>query len=344
MPADTGSATALSPRSAWFEPSVHSAYFQIFAQLLASRQLGAPRPFTGQARLLPLLDYLPMLDAINAPGAPEAGIEVGQAISVAAHGPMGLAAMSSASLGQAMQAMGRYAPVRNRLFDYRCTRDAQWVSLRMPTRLPLGGYAGFLQNATVYAKFNILRSLADPAALRSAMLCLPWPRPARLPEPLLAQPWSTEYDSPELAVRFPLAVADAPLATSDPELHRRVCAAGEEELVKLSGSVAARVRHLMHQAQPRWPTLVELAQALGVSRRTLVRRLDDEDLGYQDLLDEARNELACWYLRQSRLSLAEVAEQVGFSDQANFSRGFRRWQGLTPSAYRQCFRSSAPAS
>ena len=343
MTATVAPSPSLSPRSAWFEPSVHSAYFQIFAQLLASRSLAAPRPFTGQARLLPLLDFLPMLDAIAAPSAPETGIEVGHAISVAAHGPMGLAAMSSATLGQAMQAMGRYAPVRNRLFDYRCARGPQWVSLLMPARLTLGGYAGFLQNATIYAKFNILRSMADPTALRSAVLSLPWPRPAQLSPSLAGQPWATEYDSPELAIRFPLAVADQPLATSDPALHRRVCDAGEEELVKLSGSVAARVRHLMHQAQPRWPTLVELAEALGVSRRTLVRKLETEDLGYQDLLDEARNELACWYLRQSRLSLADVAEKVGFSDQANFSRGFRRWQGLTPSAYRQCFMQAAQA-
>lgn len=328
---------SVAQRSAWFEPSVHSTYFQIFSRLLASRSLAAPRPFVGQARLLPLLDFLPLLDSIDAPGAPDAGIDLGCAIPAAAHGPMGMAAISSTSVWHAMHTISLYAPIRSRMFDYRCVRAHGQASLVISPRMPLGDYARFMQNATLHALFNIFRSIVDEAALRNATLGLPWPSSAASRRSFAGESWSTQYGSPDLAIRFDVSVVDRPLETSDADLYRRLCGAGDEELTKLSGSVSARVRHLIHLAEPDWPTLVDIAQALGLSRRTLVRRLENEGNKYQDLLDEARNELACWYLRQSSRSLSEIAEQVGFSDQGNFARGFRRWQGLTPSEYRRCF-------
>ena len=324
-------------RSAWFEPSVHSTYFQIFSRLLASRSLAAPRPFVGQARLLPLLDFLPLLDSINAPSVPESGVDLGYAIPAAAHGPMGMAAMSSISIWHAMHTIALYAPIRSRMFDYHCVRAQGQASLVISPRMPLGDYAGFLQNATLYALFNIFRSIVDEAGLRDATIGLPWSPSSASYESVPGQPWRTQFRSPNLAIRFVISAADRPLETSDADLYRRLCSAGDEELTKLSGSVSAKVRHLITQAEPDWPTLVDIAQAMGLSRRTLVRRLESEGNRYQDLLDETRNELACWYLRQSSHSLSEIAERIGFRDQGNFARGFRRWQGLTPSEYRQCF-------
>ncbi|CAN7331041.1 helix-turn-helix domain-containing protein [Pseudoduganella sp. LjRoot289] len=330
-------AQSAAQRSAWFEPSVHSTYYQVFSRLLASRSLAAPRPFVGQARLLPLLDFLPPLDSINAPGAPDAGVDVGCAVPAMAHGPMGMAAISSASVWHAMQTIARYAPVRNRMFDYHCSRAQGQAGLVISPRMPLGGYAGFLQNATLHTIFNIFRSIVDEAALRDATIGLPWPPSEASCRPVPGEPWRTQYGSPNLVIRFEGSVVDRPLETSDADLHRRLCRASDEELIKLSGNVSAKVRHLIQLAEPEWPTLVDVAQALGLSRRTLVRRLDCEGNRYQDLLDETRNELACWYLRQTSHSLSEIAERIGFSDQGNFARGFRRWHGLTPSEYRRRF-------
>ncbi|MBS0454847.1 MAG: helix-turn-helix domain-containing protein [Proteobacteria bacterium] len=329
-------------RSAWFEPCVHSAYFQILAGLLAERGLAAPRTYSGAARLMPLLDFLPLLDTLGLPPEASAGVEVGWAITGAAHGPMGLAAMTSDTLSHAMSTVARYAPIRNRMFDYHHSRQGGEEVLSMPARMPLGAYQPFLQAATLYAIFNVFRAVLDDSALQQAAICLPWPDgPAGAVAPVAAR-YPVRFRSEELAIRFPQALASHRLSSADADTHQRLRRAGDEELTKLSGSVAARVRHLLHQAQPDWPTLEDIAQVLCISRRTLLRKLKAEGLSYQDLMDEARNELACWYLRHTALSLAQVSAKIGFSEQANFSRSFRRWQGLTPSDYRACF--NAPAS
>ena len=342
----TGPAAPAAPdinlRSAWFEPTVHSAYFQIFSNLVADRGQGRSRTFVGQPRLLPVLDFLPLLDAVDAVGSPGQGVDVGRAMLAPAHGPMGLAAMASGSIREAMETIARYAPIRNRMFRYRCYRSDGDVVLAMPARLSFGDYGPFLQNATLHAIFNIFRAVLDDGTLGHALVTLPWASPHAQPAPAPTGPWREHYGVKELAIRFPVPVAERALASADPNVYQRVCQAGEEELTKIDGSVGSRMRHIMHREQPHWPSLTEAAAALGLSRRTLVRRLEDEGLSYQYLLDEARNELACWYLRHTELALKDISEKVGFSEQANFSRGFQRWQGLSPREYRRVFRPETP--
>lgn len=319
----------------WFLPTVHSAYLQLFAGMLELPLSAAQRDSLVQPRLLPLLDFLPIFDATDAVRQPKTGQALGEVLSVAAHGPMGMAVLASQSLAHAMQTLERYAHIRNRLFDFKCQREAQRLIFWMRPRIPLGPYAGFIQNATVFAKFGLLRSLVHPRDWQQGRVLLPWSADPGLS----AQPDGPHclHEAPGLGFEFPLEVALAPSALADADLYRHLCQAGDEELARLTGSVSAKVRHLLHAGQPAWPSLDQVAQALSMSRRTLVRKLESEQISYQQLLDEARNELACWYLRQTLHSLGRVAESVGFGDQTNFSRSFKRWKGLTPRDYRKQF-------
>lgn len=82
------------------------------------------------------------------------------------------------------------------------------------------------------------------------------------------------------------------------------------------------------------PAVSEIASRLGMSARTLQRRLSDRGHPFQSLVDDARRELAQRLLRQTEYSLADVAFLTGFSEQSAFNRAFRRWQGQTPRSYR----------
>ena len=100
-------------------------------------------------------------------------------------------------------------------------------------------------------------------------------------------------------------------------------------------AVGARVRHeiarLLPQGEPRRE---EVAAVLGLTDRTLQRRLQAESTSYQQLLDDTRRELARQYLGEPRHSLAEVADLLGFADQSNLFRACKRWFGLPPGQYR----------
>lgn len=82
------------------------------------------------------------------------------------------------------------------------------------------------------------------------------------------------------------------------------------------------------------PDASRLARRMKLSTRTLQRRLEERGTTFSEQVDAARRERACELLRNGALSISEVAYRLGFSDPAAFARAFKRWQKITPSAYR----------
>lgn len=82
------------------------------------------------------------------------------------------------------------------------------------------------------------------------------------------------------------------------------------------------------------PPISDVARQLGMSGRTLQRKLSDRGYSYQALVDESRRRLAERLLQETDYSLAEVAFMTGFSEQSSFTRAFKRWAGQTPRSYR----------
>ncbi len=79
----------------------------------------------------------------------------------------------------------------------------------------------------------------------------------------------------------------------------------------------------------------QVARALKMSLRTLQRRLAEEGTSYSVLLDEARCALALRFIGDEDMPVKEATYVLGFSEPANFTRAFRRWTGLSPTAYRE---------
>lgn len=81
-------------------------------------------------------------------------------------------------------------------------------------------------------------------------------------------------------------------------------------------------------------TLAASARILGVAQRTLQRRLDEAGVPFETIVDEIRRESALARMRDAAATVTEVAMALGYSDSAHFIRAFRRWTGMTPSAWR----------
>jgi AraC-like DNA-binding protein len=96
-------------------------------------------------------------------------------------------------------------------------------------------------------------------------------------------------------------------------------------------SVSDQLRRLfVESVQGPLPSLDRTARRLGMSGRTLARRLDEEGTSFQGVLDEVRRDLATRYLSQGRLSVSEVAYLTGFRSVSAFHRAHRRWTGQAP--------------
>jgi len=83
------------------------------------------------------------------------------------------------------------------------------------------------------------------------------------------------------------------------------------------------------------PRVLEIADATGLSVRTLQRRLAREGLTFKRVVDQACFLIATKLMRDPDIPLVEIAHDLGYGDQANFNHAFRRWAGVAPSEYRR---------
>jgi AraC-like DNA-binding protein len=89
------------------------------------------------------------------------------------------------------------------------------------------------------------------------------------------------------------------------------------------------------------PNVRAIGRRLGLSPRTLQRRLGESQASFQGLLAEVRRDLAEQYLRRPDLSIGEVGFLLGYADLSSFHRAFRRWSGNTPRERRRTLASAA---
>ncbi len=146
------------------------------------------------------------------------------------------------------------------------------------------------------------------------------------------------YGGSANVIRFPTSIINAPIRLAPPcapDIIKKLSA----ELTKKHRAtpVSERARQLIYAEMNEGCVSQEyIARELGISGRTLRRRLAEEGLSFQSLLDECRMEFAAFEFRTRReLSLSDMALKLGYSEHSTFSRAFSRWAGMPPQRYRQ---------
>jgi len=83
------------------------------------------------------------------------------------------------------------------------------------------------------------------------------------------------------------------------------------------------------------PQLDEACEYMGLTEQTLRRRLKADGYSFNKLKEDTRRDMAIYYIKQSLISIEEIAFRLGFSEASTFIRAFKKWTGLTPLTYRK---------
>jgi AraC-like DNA-binding protein len=146
------------------------------------------------------------------------------------------------------------------------------------------------------------------------------------------------FDHDFTGIEFDRELLDRTQQPQNGELYTVLESLAERKLSRVTreGGHAERLRdYLTSTALAERPQMDVVARSLGISVRSLRRRLDEEGVSYTTLLNEARATLAKRMLDDPRRSIYETAYAMGFSDPSAFHRAFKRWTGMTPTQYRQ---------
>ena len=147
-----------------------------------------------------------------------------------------------------------------------------------------------------------------------------------------------EFASTVDEVVFPDAVKLLPISSADPHLSELLIKYCEEALDR-RGPERTTLRSIVENAMaPLLPhgkaTAVETARRIGMSHRTLARKLSSEGLSFSKISEELKSNLAKHYLSDGDLPISQVAWLVGYREISAFTHAFKRWTGMTPSQLR----------
>lgn len=272
-------------------------------------------------------------ECVRLTGNPCIGFEVGQAITAANLHAVGYAWLASRTLEEALVRLARHQSMVSTAAHMKVERTADELRLVIDVdeRTPQEGVDTFIA-----AVVTICRQAAheDFHPLRVEMT---------RPRPPCAQQLAKYFGCPisygVAANTLPFRISQARelLPRQNPALARASDKVADRYIADMAHhDVLSRARvGLIGLLASGAPTRGALAEDLHISERTLARRLRESDATFRDLLDETRRELALGYIRQRRYSVADITYLLGFSDQSNFARSFKRWTGQSPVAYRQ---------
>ncbi len=132
------------------------------------------------------------------------------------------------------------------------------------------------------------------------------------------------------------AGASQPFPGYDPVLTRMLEQQCQQRMDTVENSgLAGKVRQKLLGELGLGATLNDMASALALSTRSLRRKLEQEGTSYRDLVEEERRQLALQLLDSTTMKIEELAAHLGYTDAGSFVRAFRRWEGCSPSAYRE---------
>jgi len=195
---------------------------------------------------------------------------------------------------------------------------------------PLPGSFSSPQIIYLHAQANALAR----HAIRPQQVFLPLPPDER---ERLVDVFGIVPEQGDAALTYARADARVPFISDNPDLWEATEADLQSQaMIQSKGSpLSDRVRATMLEAfSITEPNIAHVCGRLRLSRSTLLRRLANEGVSFQTLLDETRKELAIRYLLKSDLNNQQIAHLVGYRDSNAFQRAFRKWTGVTPQALR----------
>lgn len=266
---------------------------------------------------------------------PWLGLEVGLRTPASAHGTLGAAMIASKNLPSAMLLLQRYAGLRQNLANLKFELEPDFAAV-LEEWVDLGPVREYLHCQLLGGLVQLLTALTGQELPPQLRIEWPFAKPA----------WAHEYQRiaqhnsfgfSQLRVVLNSTLVNSPSLAADDEALQRLLRDCDVQLQRLQqgDTLAQRVRMQLQKTEGSMPTLQTMAAKENLTERTFMRHLQSEGTSFQQLLDEVRQERACWLLANTHNTVEDIAYALGYEDASNFSRTFKRWCGQTPKAYRQ---------
>jgi len=277
---------------------------------------------------------------VSATHDPMIAYRMGLAFHVTTYGMYGFAVLSSADSRHALEIAVRYHRLGSPLAQPRLVVEgpaARWLIAPIAHPRMVGALYEFVVrlHLSIFVALQSEVMREEFSATRAGLAFDLAPDEAAVVEQLTGLAVE-QAQGPDSWIRFDAARLDLPTRMGSPAVNRMLLEICDEQIdgLRRREGLTGRLRTILITNGCRVLGLKVAARRLGMTERSLRRRLADEATSFRAVLDDVQLQAAIEYLRDTDLTVEMIAESLGFSDAANFRRAFRRWTGKAPLQYR----------
>ncbi|WP_420590706.1 helix-turn-helix domain-containing protein [Bacterioplanoides sp.] len=263
-------------------------------------------------------------------------VQLGQVFKEDTLGVLGLALVNSATSRQALETFQQYAFIYSPGFDFHFEEQQEFAEITLTPLVQFDRNVERTMLELIFCAFAFyIRSSGLSIEMRYSL-------PYRLGKHKTEFETFTQGSLQEMAsrpaIRFPRSALEQPLKSPNTAMHALYMEQLKQqaESTRDHESFSLRTRRTIEQfaRQGIFFSREQLAQEMAVSVRTLNRKLKEDGLSFQPLLDQARFNIARRLLIDTQKTTKQIAFECGIQNPAVFCRAFKKWSGKTPGEFR----------
>ena len=286
---------------------------------------------------IPAEEFFDIHEALDDVLGPGFGVRVGQQMKIDDYGVLGLSWRTCSTVGEIFERSDRYFKLLSNTFMWQIEEQGELSHIRLNREAHRRGLE-LSTEASLSATVVVLQAITE-TNIRPTQVSFKHGAPSDLSSFETAFQCPVLFDQPHYSITYKTEDLNMRTAKADASINQFLIERVSEETngLKIAGSkLAFDVEELIKDALPSGiPSIHQIAEHVGMSNRTLTRRLSEAGVSYRDIIQKTQETVAKDLLKNTSRSIAEIAFETGFSEQSAFNRAFKRWTGLAPIEFRK---------
>ena len=287
-------------------------------------------------KAVPAEEFFELHERLDDTLGPGFSIRVGQQMKIEDYGVLGLSWRTCSYVGEIFERSERYFKMLSNTYVFKVEKGNPFSVIHL-LREPHRKGLELSNEATLSATVVVLRAMSE-SNISPTEVCFKHSAPSDISSYEKAFNCPIHFNQPQYSISYTTADLAMRTAKADVSINRFLVERVEEETKGMeinANRIASDCENLIQDALPSGiPSIHHIASLMGMSNRTLARRLADNGVSFRDLIKKTQERIVTNLLRNSSRRIAEIAFETGFSEQSAFNRAFKRWTDLTPVEFR----------